>query len=273
MLHPEALEWPMIRGPRHVSVGWRWFAERVPQGTAPLLDFIRTENRLPSFGQKLKSEREKRAITLDQISSSTKIGTRMLQALEEENFDQLPGGIFNKGFVRAYARHVGLDEDQTIAGYLQASGQNDAAKVELEVPATPEQPREPSSWPIPWGALAAVLLLLAVVLSLWNRRQHKNESFSQSHVPIPAEEVIPTPSAKTNLQQTVTPAKDVSAAPKPASAAPDSVLAAAPTIATQTGEFTVAILASEDSWLSIVVDGKNVFQDVLLAEKDRKSVV
>ena len=44
----------------------------------------------------------------------------MLRALEEEKFDQLPGGIFNKGFVRAYARHVGLDEDQAIADYMAA---------------------------------------------------------------------------------------------------------------------------------------------------------
>src|SRR5258708_5572263 len=116
------------------------------------------ENRLPSFGQKLKSEREKRSITLEQISSSTKIGSRMLQALEEENFNQLPGGIFNKGFVRAYARHVGLDEDKAIADYLEASGQNDAAKAasEAEGKLAPEEPREPSTpWQIPWGSLAA----------------------------------------------------------------------------------------------------------------------
>ena len=80
------------------------------------------ETGLPSFGEKLKQEREKRKITLEQISVSTKIGTRMLQALEEDKFSQLPGGIFNKGFVRAYARFVGLDEDQTVADYLQASG-------------------------------------------------------------------------------------------------------------------------------------------------------
>ena len=43
---------------------------------------------MPSFGEKLKQEREKRKITLEQISSSTKIGTRMLQALEEDNFNQ-----------------------------------------------------------------------------------------------------------------------------------------------------------------------------------------
>src|SRR5215831_710121 len=75
-----------------------------------------------SFGDRLKKEREQRGITLDDISLNTKIGTRLLRALEEEKFDQLPGGIFNKGFVRAYARHVGLDEEQTVADYMSAAG-------------------------------------------------------------------------------------------------------------------------------------------------------
>src|SRR5882757_746498 len=155
------------------------------------------ENRLPSFGQKLKSEREKRAITLEQISSSTKIGKRMLQALEEENFNQLPGGIFNKGFVRAYARHVGLDEDQAITDYLQASGQDDVAKPDTEVEArtVPEEPRGSSdSWQIPWGWLAAILLLLALALTIWNRRQHKNEAHPQSPTPTATEKLTANPS-------------------------------------------------------------------------------
>src|SRR6266481_6432726 len=75
-----------------------------------------------TFGDRLKKEREQRGISLDDISLTTKIGTRMLRALEEEKFDQLPGGIFNKGFVRAYARHVGLDEEQAITDYLSALG-------------------------------------------------------------------------------------------------------------------------------------------------------
>src|SRR5712691_5034854 len=44
----------------------------------------------------------------------------MLRALEDEHFDQLPGGVFNKGFVRAYARQVGLDEEESVADYLAA---------------------------------------------------------------------------------------------------------------------------------------------------------
>ncbi len=102
---------------------------------------------MPSFGEKLKLEREKRKISLDQISSTTKIGTRMLQALEEEKFSQLPGGIFNKGFVRAYARVVGLDEDQTVADYLQASGEASPARPELVRNAGPRDSSQRDSSP------------------------------------------------------------------------------------------------------------------------------
>jgi len=75
-----------------------------------------------AFGERLQREREMRGITLEQMSEATKITTRCLRALEEEEFDRLPGGIFNKGFVRAYARHLGIDEDQAIADFVAASG-------------------------------------------------------------------------------------------------------------------------------------------------------
>jgi cytoskeletal protein RodZ len=80
----------------------------------------RRSHHLGAFGDKLRKQREQRGIELDAISNTTKISTRMLRALEEERFDQLPGGVFNKGFVRAYARHVGLDEQEAIADYLAA---------------------------------------------------------------------------------------------------------------------------------------------------------
>jgi len=73
-----------------------------------------------AFGEKLRKQREQRGIALDAISNTTKISPRMLRALEDEHFDQLPGGVFNKGFVRAYARQVGLDEEEAITDYLTA---------------------------------------------------------------------------------------------------------------------------------------------------------
>ncbi len=73
-----------------------------------------------AFGEKLRQQRERRGISLDAISTTTKISTRMLRAIEDEHFDQLPGGVFNKGFVRAYARQVGLDEEEVVTDYLTA---------------------------------------------------------------------------------------------------------------------------------------------------------
>src|SRR5262245_21775447 len=118
---------------------------------------------MPSFGQKLRAEREKKNVSLDDISVSTKIGTRLLRALEEEHFEQLPGGIFNKGFVRAYARHVGLNEEQTIADYLQAAGEgqpnqtigrDDTPRQEMRIQEADEQSGIAR---IPWGVLALAL--------------------------------------------------------------------------------------------------------------------
>src|SRR6266852_8035047 len=165
------------------------------------------ETGLPSFGQKLKQEREKRNITLEQISVSTKIGIRMLQALEEDNFNQLPGGIFNRGFVRAYSRFLGLDEDQTIADYMQASG--DALPVSTETAARADGSREnvahesasrenkdkdqvsrleasADSPPrqVPWGVFAGALLVVALALSFWSHR--RREHARQADRPTPA---------------------------------------------------------------------------------------
>src|ERR1700761_5302670 len=63
------------------------------------------------FGEELRRERESRGIALDAITDSTKISRRHLSALEGEQFDRLPGGVFNRGIVRGYARVVGLDDD------------------------------------------------------------------------------------------------------------------------------------------------------------------
>jgi cytoskeleton protein RodZ len=95
---------------------------------------------LASFGEQLRQAREARQITLQEISAATKIGRRSLQALEEEQFDRLPGGIFNKGFVRAYARYVGLDEEKTVEQYLAASGTEEPPDEEVQPPELPAEP-------------------------------------------------------------------------------------------------------------------------------------
>ena len=144
-----------------------------------------------SFGARLKQEREKKGVTLDEVALATKIGTRMLRALEEERFNLLPGGIFNKGFVRAYARQLGLDEDQAIADYLDAAGLNAPPPVpevihELKAAESPVEEKEKKKsepWTVPWGALAVVLLVIAFVFAVWGI--YSREAKRDSHPPIP----------------------------------------------------------------------------------------
>lgn len=93
--------------------------EAQPMSTAP------QPQKSGTFGERLRREREMRGIKLEEISESTKIGKRNLIALEEERFEQLPGGIFNKGFVRAYAKFLGLDEEQAVNDFLAASANSE----------------------------------------------------------------------------------------------------------------------------------------------------
>ena len=71
-----------------------------------------------AFGDKFRKARESKEFSFDDVSNVIKIAPRMLRAIEEENFDQLPGGVFNKGFIRSYAKHVGLDPEEAVTEYL-----------------------------------------------------------------------------------------------------------------------------------------------------------
>lgn len=256
---------------------------------------------MPSFGQKLKLEREKRNITLEQISVSTKIGTRMLQALEEDNFNQLPGGIFNRGFVRAYSRFLGLDEDQTIADYMQASG--DAPPVSTETVSHEDGSRENAAREdaargdrdrdkdrdkdkdkvsrleasadapprqVPWGVFAGALLVVALALSFWShrRREHMRQA------------VRPTPAAAATQLSGQVSGSDLPTTGPPTTSSPTGVSVhsvvpktshdlAPVSPAAIPGEFTVVIQAREESWTTITADGKTISSELLPAGSER----
>jgi cytoskeleton protein RodZ len=74
-------------------------------------------------GDTLRRTRLKRNLELAEISNELKISTRMLQAIEEDQYDKLPGGVFVRSFVRQYARLLGLDEEEIAGRMEQAMGQ------------------------------------------------------------------------------------------------------------------------------------------------------
>ncbi|HET6175646.1 MAG TPA: RodZ domain-containing protein [Candidatus Sulfotelmatobacter sp.] len=95
------------------------------------------------FGDKFRKLREKKNISLDDVSHVTKISTRMLQAIEQEHFDQLPGGVFNKGFIRTYAKHLGMNDEEAVNGYLACMRQAQLEAHQAWEPARPAETRAP----------------------------------------------------------------------------------------------------------------------------------
>lgn len=252
---------------------------------------------MESLGARLKREREKRKITLDEVSLSTKIGTRFLLAIEEEHFDQLPGGIFNKGFVKAYARSIGVDEAEAVAEYELATGASlpeslPAAGPVAVVPAvsTPAFPGEDSGngvSRIPWGWLAAALLIVAFGLAVWgflSRERSARPNLipplltaagnSSAAAPIAAAQIAV---AQTAVAPTVpaTPAPEVGngspQAPgsKPATGGLQAAAPISPDSSPGAGAFLVQVKAREDSWVAISADGRQIMQDTLPASAEK----
>jgi len=138
-----------------------------------------------TFGERLKREREMREVTLKEVTTATRIGPRFLEALENEDWDKLPGGVFNRGFVRAIARFLGLDEENLLAEYDLAHGE---PSIPAPQPYENQLPRPPI-----WVPILAVLALLAALGGLiaggiygWRRfaaHRAAKESSSSSLLP------------------------------------------------------------------------------------------
>jgi len=127
---------------------------------------------MSTFGEELKRERELREISLREVSEATKINLRYLEAMESNDFASLPGGLFNRGFVRAYAQYIGVDPESMVNAYLmeqqQQAGGGDAPDRRLLRGGRRNQKTDPASavtgregrrlW---WIWIAVVLLIAA----------------------------------------------------------------------------------------------------------------
>lgn len=222
-----------------------------------------------AFGDRLRREREMRGITLDEITESTKISRRHLEALEGEHFDQLPGGVFNKGFVRAYARFLGIDGDQAVADYSAASNEQPEPedKFPLEIHEEPKRHLNARRSYLPMVFAIAALVGVLVGYMFWAKsRPHGAEPATASTHPAPPAAATTEPAVKDSAPATesVTPGSNTAApSPKPAQAAPERPVKPEKV-------FTIQVTAKEDAWVSIVADGKSVLERVLTAEKIKK---
>ncbi len=185
-----------------------------------------------SFGDWLRRQREMREITLRDIADRTKISLRYLEAMEENRFDLLPAPIFAKGFLREYARYVGLSPDEVVNHYLavqKPSSDEDGSRKDSAPSGRSYRPKPVRSWT--YGLFLA-LAVLALIALIWGLTLYSDRRYEKIGADAP-----PPPSA---------------APPSPASARP----AAEPGPARPNAPLEVTLDFTADCWVEVKVDDK-----------------
>jgi cytoskeleton protein RodZ len=223
--------------------------------------FEQSEKQVSGFGERLRREREMRGISLEDITAATKIGKRLLRALEEEQFDLLPGGIFNKGYVRAYAKYIGIDEEQAVAEYLAAAGEivPDArviAEQDLSGRLLERVRRDDSDDGGQRFPFVPVLVLVVVIAGAAGGWQVYRQRVRERAQPTVSATEGMRPSMSTTAGTTV-----LDKGPSAAQTAPAAGDAAATSDAGASFEITVR--ARDRAWVSIKSDGKILVKGVI----------
>jgi cytoskeleton protein RodZ len=244
------------------------------------------------IGAHLREARERAGISLRDVAAATKISVPALEALERNDIGRLPGGIFVRAFVRAYARQVGLDPEDAVRRFVARFP--DAA-VE-ESPARFEGAQEPIGvddgqrtnrvWRVVLWLLPLVLVVVYFGfggrLACWGEPAQPAAARSQ----VPSEPVPPGPSTPILTTPVAPPAAEPAQAPQPAAtttqepaaapagAQPDAATAAAPVTdapASQEGRFKLTLTPRGLCWVTVRADGVILYTGTMKAG-DRKEV-
>jgi cytoskeleton protein RodZ len=212
---------------------------------------------MTSIGERLRRQRLQNKISLDQVALDTKIGVRMLEAIEAEQFDKLPGGVFRRSFVLQYARALGLDPEEIAAELKQLNHFDEAPPIPTAdmIPS-----REPSrQWGFPFadlnamqgstlGSLLAAVGVIMVCALVYSWLQ------------------APSQVAQTPVRQTAPPMTQGPASPGGEKQAADqSPAPGEPGEAASVSDAPVRVdlNAGEEVWISISTDGRTVFANAL----------
>jgi cytoskeleton protein RodZ len=179
---------------------------------------------MESFGRHLQRQRELRGIRLEEISRATRISRRFLEYMENDRWDELPGGVFPRAFVRQYASTLGLDVEKTVAEFVFAR------QASAPPPVTSPKSMDRRSWVV----LAVGFLLFAAIL-------------------IPR---LRNPSASSLTPADSTPAMTVSPTPRSREVYSASL--------TADRNLQMTIEATADCWIEARVDGQVILNRVLI---------
>lgn len=221
-----------------------------------------------TFGEELRRERIIRDVSLEEISAATKISVRLLTALESSDVSRLPAPVYSRGFIRAYAKYLGLDPDEMINAYLA-----DVA---------PDKKREVADSPkgrlrsrFLRGRRAAGTIVVSVtgvllVLGLIVKPQRRPVTAEL----VPPRELAPVTFKNVAVSPGPAPAMQPEAAPSPlpsasASETPDDSDGAIEPVSTRadslarTGGVKMVLEFQQDSWTQVYADGRSIFSGLI----------
>jgi len=129
-----------------------------------------------SIGATLKSERETRDLSIEEISSTTRISRRALESLEEDRFEDLPSGVFVRGFIKAYASAVEIDAHEVLAQF-------DEEQPEEALPPPPSGIEHHRGYGLLLAlTTAALFAIIVVTFAMIRRAPAQNEAIELSSV-------------------------------------------------------------------------------------------
>jgi cytoskeletal protein RodZ len=219
-----------------------------------------TDRPAGDLGRKLREARERKGVSLRQIANSTKIAASVLEGLERNDISRLPGGIFGRAFVRAFASEIGLDpeaiiqefiaqfpDDVVTAGHPQARHFEDREALE-------SNRRMTSTFA--WLILLSIPIAAVVVYFTTSGRQASSET-----VAAPSAQSAPPPASS------AAPVRDPDAAgiDQP----PDTRLAGA----AAAGQLTVTIAVKRACWVSATIDGQKQISRTLQPGEPQRFVI
>lgn len=220
-----------------------------------------------SFGSWLRRQREVREISLREIADASKISLRYLEAFEQDRFDVLPAPIFARGFLREYAKYVGLDPDEVVNHFLSAK---QALEPEGEGEPEAEPPPSRSSWTLNLLLVLAVLTVIVLVALLAfhaeRTRGGQSEPAPAMEPSLPAPPAGEPPSAAAGEEA---PSGPVAVA-APAATVPAATVPAAELDGRQAGPeaeapLTVTLEFRDRCWVVVDVDGRREIQQEVAA--------
>ena len=209
---------------------------------------------MSTLGNRLRELREAKGVSLDDIARSTRVGRRHLEALESDDWGELPAPVFVKGFIRAYCAFLDASPDEVLGLYREASGEvPKPERVQSVLRGAPSRRVGP--------LMVSLVLFLALGASLFALRVGLKGSQRQ---PPPAS---PTAGSGASVAPRGDPAPAPAAAPAPSNPAPAVAVQQTPVPAAEPKPAAQRLVmrAVEPTWIRVQVDEGQVAEELLQA--------